>query len=174
MSSKRVLEVDDQVHVGGRLELRPGPCSASSVPVDYGLDVRAEAFGDQVFLDTRMHSDGTLEAVCPLSGEWTGFGFLVAGFLLKSDRPNAHRSWLPCTPFLNDKVPRWTSMPVKDILAKQRERYHLPRGWNPNADGWIGHQQLTELYESYLKEKSDADGTETTRRDDPPGAASEP
>ena len=170
MVERKVLELHSRVNVSDSVAIEV----RAPVPIDYGLDVRAEAFGDQVFLATRLLADGTLEAQCPLSGQWTGFGYTGSAFLLKSDRPNAHQSWLPAQPMLSSPEPRWTMIDVQRILDKQRERYYLPRKWNVNTDGWIGHQQLTELLESYQKEKRDVSGTETGGGDDSPGAASGP
>jgi hypothetical protein len=136
-----------------------------------GFDTMADAFSERVFMRMR---NGMIED--PLTGRWLQLAFgPKIGWRIRAENNNS-ASWLPIRledvrlPEVSEDVKeedlqklmpqvsgalaacRWASLEVEDLLAKDVERFFLPRRWNAGQK-WIGRGALRARLEKYKKEK---------------------
>ena len=107
-------------------------------------DVRAEEFGEQVYL--KMQVGNVLD---PETGDWKHLAYgEQQGFRIRKD-DNKTDGWVPIE--LLDTSPagtnfaeriafcKWAKVSVHDLLVRQFDKYYLPGGWNKDGP-WITHQ----------------------------------
>jgi hypothetical protein len=115
------------------------PRAVVSRELRHGHDTLADALGEVVYLRRRPR---VVED--PSSGRWVSLTEGDGRFYCRT---------LPVE-ILGDNN-RWVTAKTTDLLALGRDRYFIPRAWNATR-GWITHEALASMYQSYLKEKSDA------------------
>lgn len=106
----------------------------------HGHDTLADALGDEVYLRSRQTPRG-IQVEDPATGRWAP---------LSLRDKTVHCGNLP----LRIVVPGWVTARTADVIALGLHRYYLPRRWNP-SQGFIAHETLIEMYEFYIKEKTD-------------------
>ena len=116
---------------------------ASSPPtglIRAGHDTLAAALGERTYI--RQNED---KFECPSCGRWCRI-FTPVLFCSLGD----------CKYTLEKKLAgqSWITVSTEELLAKNFDRYYLPREWNPSR-GWITHAELKEMYEQYIKEKNE-------------------
>jgi hypothetical protein len=133
-------------------------------------DSLSESFGDSVYCKMRFKGDGIFEVECPFTGKWVGLGMKDEQFLAKTGRQNAHVDWIPIDlqPQSRTENPRWAVVKTEVLLERKKDRYFLPRKWNPKPP-WISHEDLQVMYDQYRKERDDVQST--AGGDDPQGPA---
>lgn len=148
---KAAEEFSDRVTIESPAPSSTVPSGLSPLPA--GHDTIAESFGDEVYLRTR----GDL-VECPCCGRWQG--------TLRA-YPTAVDMYCPCQFLVPGKVVTregsargWFAVRTQTLLSSNRERYFLPRAWNPNG-GWIKHEDLLVLFTSYMKEKMECSAATT-------------
>lgn len=126
----RVVKIRDQ---------KPETISPPMGLLRAGHDTIAAAFGDRVYCRLDEHS----RFECVGCGRWS--------VITPTSMPCTSRR---CTTTLYGLVhgKEWFSTPTAMVLRLARDRYYIPRDWNPGR-GWISHGDLAETYETYVKEK---------------------
>lgn len=117
-------------------------------PLSVGHATIAESFGDEVYIRTR----GEL-VECPCCGRWQG---------TLREYPTSTDMYCPCQFLVPGKVVTregstqgWFAVRTQSLLSSNKERYFLPRAWNPGG-AWIKHDDLLTMFTSYMKEKVQA------------------
>lgn len=134
-------------------------------PIPGGYDTVVESFGDEVFC--RM--SGSL-VECPACGRWAATKLLEGGDVMVNCASCLFEDafQVVATP---DRT--WAAIPTEALLQNEKGngvRFFIPRAWNKDGP-WIKYEALKQRYETFCKERDDAQRAETTRSDDPPGAA---
>ena len=103
-----------------------------------GYETLSASFGEVIYC--RRHGS-LIES--PLDGHWCG----IDGF----DRSLA-----------DDSISKWWGIRTADLLEQfpTQVRFFFPREWNQGRP-WISREDLTERYQSYLKEKAECSRTAT-------------
>lgn len=143
----------------------PAPAGRGE-PMLSGLDVLAESFGERVYCSMMS---GSVED--PLTGEWRSLSVgPTSGWRIRG-QGNVHAHWLPIrlegvddvVHEANDELSiqqlspvlatcRWCSVRVEDLLAREDNKFFLPRRWNDNGS-WIGRSDLQRRLDVFEKDK---------------------
>lgn len=145
------------VHIGvDKPNTEPAPPPSSfenmAVPLTAGYDIRANFFGELVFVRAREISQGAV-IECPYCGHWVAEGKgpeRQAGLLPAFDCQDCGGHTR-----VEDLQERWAGVPVKWLLGEGpafERGYFLPREWNKNGN-WISKEELQKMYSRYLEEK---------------------
>jgi hypothetical protein len=103
-----------------------------------GLDVLADAFGEQVHVKLRAE-----QVECPGCGFWSP--------LVGNPFTCRKRCLISLTV---EPRSRWAAVFVKDLLGSGLDRFYLPREWNPG--GWVTRESLEQRLTDYVQEREDA------------------
>jgi hypothetical protein len=117
-----------------------------------GHDTLADAFGDQIYCRSIR-----VAVECPGCGRWMG------PYLKDTTQQDCYLLCGSCDLVLKGEYinERWYAVAIEALLSLGLHKYYLPRLWN-KAGPWISHGDLKQMYETYLKEKKDAESAGTT------------
>lgn len=116
-----------------------------AVPFTVGYDMRADFFGEVVFVKGRKHPNEHL-LECPYCGYWAKANHVLSIFTCANC--SSHTEAV-------DKQEKWVGVSVEQLLLNgtvKEQGFFLPRAWNKNGN-WISEKELRDMYSNYLKEK---------------------
>jgi hypothetical protein len=117
-----------------------------------GYDTLADAFGESVYLGYHQ-AEHAVEG--PLSGRWVVIGEeKLRTFWFEDDGVSISAAW-PGGQLLPGGTCRWATVKVEDLLATKRNRFFLPRMWNPKP--WISCDELASRLEKFRQDKASAE-----------------
>jgi hypothetical protein len=96
-----------------------------------GYTTLAHGFGEKVYCRQRGES-----VECPGCGKWRLVACNQCGLNVDFEEHG-----------------EWASVFVKDLLASNKVKFFLPRGWNKGRP-WVTRAELEDKYQSFLKEMS--------------------
>lgn len=120
------------------VELKKKTSALPVSPIIVGYDAIASTFGDEVY--ARRRAD-RLE--CPCCGVWAA--------LSETESRCRSRACAVVVP-VTMRGDRWASVAVPTLLATDRDRFFLPRGWN-KTQPWVTRDDLEFLYQNWLRIK---------------------
>jgi len=121
----------------------------------------AEVFGENIYLDIAR---GCI--LNPFTGDWSTLAYGPEhGWKIREEN-NRPDSWLPIamiddapkgTPFgMRLAFARWAVVSVHCLLARQADKYYLPRSWNPDSEGtWMTYEQLKSMLEEHQRKEKE-------------------
>jgi hypothetical protein len=124
-------------------------------PIPAGYTTLISSFGEYVAIRYRSSQDGkTAEVECVVTGKWTKI-LDDLSYMCSIDGVDSKTSLsfsLTTIPFAwVDREAGWAILKTLDVLALPAKKFFLPRPWNTNGN-WVKKEQLSKLYETYLKD----------------------
>lgn len=120
------------------------PKSINQLGLRHGFDILSDALGERVYVRWRLFAGDQVQIEDPITGRWVVAEKTLLNLLVYKDIV-----YDQCQPSTDQK---WCTVSVGTLLHCNKPRYYLPRGWNP-SQGWINHEDLVQMYETYLKER---------------------
>lgn len=121
----------------------------------------AEVFGENIYLDiARGH------ILNPFTGDWSTLAYGPAHGWKVREENNKPDSWLPIamiddapkgTPFsMRLAFARWAVVSVHSLLARQADKYYLPRTWNKGPEGtWMSYKELKNMLTEHQQKEEE-------------------
>jgi hypothetical protein len=118
------------------------------VPFTVGHDMRADCFGEVVYIRARKPGEDHGEVECPLCGTWGWLGPVGDSPYFYCTPCDYHVEVMHLLPYTG-----WAGIRVGDLLQGAATKFFLPRKWNKNGN-WISKEELQMMLKEYLEEKA--------------------